>query len=384
LNGNRSTDLNASPRTLPIALVGLLVLLLAVLAALSGGATRTVAATGDTVTISGVAYAFFGIDDHAPGAVVRVDEFPELSAPVAIDGSYSIEVPDDENVTLYIDPPATYVKTYLQTFHTSGQDIDKAHFQMPREWHYNAFSALLEIPRDRDGELEDCVIVSTFSIHEARDATTFDPGFKDVYPHGLPGSTATITPRLGNTKGATFFDFEPLILPNPERTDSSEDGGVLWTEVPPGYYWLEPDHPTERLAPFLAHCENGRVINASPPWGFYELKPGQEPDPAVMASAPDTSVEARVARRATALRRGRSRSVKLDLIAGEPLTARLVVKRGSRVLGASKSLSLRAGKRTLSAKLKRGASAGRSTATVTLSDEAGNSLSASRTVRIPR
>jgi hypothetical protein len=367
-----------------LAIAGAAALLIAVLAALSGGTPRTVAATGDTVTISGVAYAFFGIDDHAPGAVVRVDEFPELSAPVAIDGSYSIEVPDNENVTLYIDPPATYVKTYLQTFHTSGADIEKAHFQMPREWHYNAFSALLEIPRDRDGALKDCVIVSTFSIHEARDATTFDPGFKDVYPHGLPDSTATITPRLGNTKGATFFDFEPLILPNPDRTSSSLDGGVLWTEVPPGYYWLEPEHPTERLAPFLAHCENGRVINASPPWGFYELKPGQEPDPAVMASAPDTSIDARVARRAIAQRRGRSRSVKLELFANEPLTAKLVIRRGSSVLGSSKSLSLKSGRRTVSAPIRAGVRRGAARATLTLSDAAGNRMSASRSVRLPR
>jgi hypothetical protein len=316
--------------------------------------------------------------------VIRVDEFPELSAPVALDGSYEIEVPDNENVTLYIDPPETYVRTYLQTFHTSGEDIEKAHFQMPREWHYNAFSALLEIPRDKDGALEDCVVVSTFSIHEARDATTFDPGFKDVYPHGLPDSTATITPRLGETKGATYFDFEPLILPNKDRTASSLDGGVLFTEVPPGYYWLEADHPTERLAPFLAHCENGRVINASPPWGFYELKPGEEPDPAVMASAPDNSVDAGVARRATAVKKGRLRSVRLAVTAGEPLTAKLVVKRGAKVLGASKSLSLKPGKRTVSATIRRGATAGSSRATLTLSDKAGNRRLVTRMVRIPR
>ena len=367
-----------------MAVAGLVALLLAVVAALAGGPGKTVAATGDTVHIRGVAYAFFGIDDHAPGAVIRVDEFPELSAPVALDGSYEIQVPDDENVTLYIDPPATYVRTYLQTFHTSGEDIENAHFQMPREWHYNAFSALLEIPRDRDGALEDCVVVSTFSIHEARDATTFDPGFKDVYPHGLPDSTATITPRPGATKGATYFDFEPLILPNPDRTSSSVDGGVLFTEVPPGYYWLEPEHPTERLAPFLAHCENGRVINASPPWGFYELKPGQDPDPAVMAAAPDESVDATVARRATAVRNGKARTVRLGLTAGEPLTAKLVVKRGNAVLGASRPLPLKAGKRTVSVPLRRGATGGRSTVTLTLSDGSGNRMFVTRTIRIPR
>jgi hypothetical protein len=57
-----------------------------VLVLLTGGPQRSDAAEVGTVTISGVVYAFFGIDDHAPGAVIRVDEFPALSAPVALDG----------------------------------------------------------------------------------------------------------------------------------------------------------------------------------------------------------------------------------------------------------------------------------------------------------
>jgi hypothetical protein len=58
-----------------------------------------------TVHIRGVVYAFFGIDDHLPGSVIRIDEYPQLEAPVAADGSYDIEVPDDALVTPYIVPP---------------------------------------------------------------------------------------------------------------------------------------------------------------------------------------------------------------------------------------------------------------------------------------
>jgi hypothetical protein len=361
-----------------IALISLLLSLLA------GGAQRSHAAGDETVTISGVVYAFFGIDDHAPGSVIRVDEFPGLSAPVALDGSYSIEVPDDVNVTLYADPPETYERTYLQTFRTSGQDIEKAHFQLPRTSHYNAFSNLLKIPRDDDGVIEDCAIVSTFSIHEARDAVDFDPGFKDVYPHGLPGSTATISPAVTGIKGATYFAFEPLILPDPTRTESSVDGGVLWTEVPPGYYWLEPDHPTERMAPFLAHCENGRVINASPPWGFYELKPGEEPDPAVMAKAPDEAVDATVARRAVVRKSAGRRTVTVSLIAREPLEASMTVKRGSRSLAPVVRRSLKDGKRGILSIVRRTASRGPATVTVDLKDAVGNTARVTRRVVIPR
>lgn len=348
------------------------------------GTPATAGVSSDTVHISGVVYAFFGIDDHAPGAVIRVDEFPELSAPVAADGSYDIEVPDDANVTLYADTPETYSETYLQTLRTSGQDIEKAHFQLPRDWHYNAFSNLLEIPRDKDGVAEDCVIVSTFSIHEARDATEFDPGFKDVYPHGLAGSTATITPRSPGTKGPIFFNEPPTIIPNVDLTESTEDGGVLFTEVTPGYHWLQPSHATERIAPFMAHCENGRIINASPPWGFYELKPGEEPDPAVFAVEPDEAVEATVARKATAVRKRRKRIVKLGINAGESLSVKLIVTRGGNRIGSSRSKSLKPGKRTLVAVLRRNAPRGRAKIKLTLGDKAGNRKVVKRFVRVPR
>jgi hypothetical protein len=335
------------------------------------------------VLISGTAYAFFDIDDRVPGAVVRIEEYPELSAPVQADGSYFIEVPDDANVTPYIDTPAGYNDIYLQTFHTSGSNLEHVNFQVVPDLYYYGFAALLGVPLDENGRIEQCVIVSTFSIHEARDATTFDPGFKDVYPHGLPGSTATITPLQGDTRGPIYFTY-PGILPDPAQTASSEDGGVLWVEVPPGYYWLEPEHPTERLAPFLAHCENGRLINANPPWGFYELKDGEEPDPAVMASEPDTKLDARVNRKARATGRGKKRKVKLGLNAGEPLNAKLIVTRGKRRLGPPKTRQLKPGKRSLAVRIRRKVGPGRASVKLKLADRAGNTKVATRKVRIRR
>jgi hypothetical protein len=374
-------DVVASRR---LAAIGFATAFLAALALLAGGAPGSGAATGDTVHIRGVVYSFFGIDEHAPGAVIRVDEFPGISAPVALDGSYDIEVPDNANVTLYADTPPTYTQTYLQTFRTSGEDIEKAHFQLPRDWHYNAFGNLLEIPRDDDGVAEDCVIVSTFSIHEARDATEFDPGFKDVYPHGLPGSTAAPSPRAPGIKGAFYFDYKPVIIPNAERTESSQDGGVLWTEVPPGYYWMQAEHPTERIAPFLAHCENGRIINASPPWGFYQLKEGEQPDPAAMAEAPDVTVKAAVAKRAVARRRGKRRTVSIVIRAGESLKARMVVTRGKARSGASRLIRMKAGRRVVTAVLRRSARRGFSRVTIYLADDLGNRTVVRRFVRVPR
>ena len=203
--------------------------------------------SADTVKISGTAYAFFDIDDRVPGAVVRVEEYPKISDAVAADGSYEIEVPDDANVTPYIEVPAGYRGIYLQTFHTSGRDLRHVNFQVVPSGIYAALAGLLGVPLDESGQVEECVIVSTFSIHEARDATSFDPGFKDVYPHGLPGATGTIDPVQGNTRGPIYFN--EAIIPDPAETSSSVDGGVLWVEVPPGYYWMEPTAPDRAPRP---------------------------------------------------------------------------------------------------------------------------------------
>lgn len=336
----------------------------------------------DTIHIRGVAYAFFGIDDHLPGAIVRIDEFPGLSAAVQADGSYDIEVPDDADVTPYIDPPPGYRTTYLQTFHTSGHDLENVHFQVTPDPYYLAFAGLLSIPLDENQTIEDCAIVSTFSIHEARDATSFDPGFKDVYPHGLPDSTATIEPVRGSTRGPIYFTSS--VIPDPAQTSSSVDGGVLWAEVPPGWYRMRPDHPTERLAPFLAHCRPGRLVNASPPWGFYELRPGEKPDPSVLADPPDEKVSGRVAGEPRVRVRGNRRTVRVRFTTGERTDARLRVLRGEQRLGASADTGFRRGRHRLRVRIRRATTAGPATARLRLRDRAGNRKVIEKDVRIPR
>jgi hypothetical protein len=340
------------------------------------------AATGDTVHIRGVAYAFFGIDDHMPGAIVRIEEFPGLAAPVEPDGSYDIEVPDDANVTPYIDPPPGYRTTYLQTFHTSGEDLDAVHFQVTPDLYYLAFAGLLSVPLDDQQTLEECAIVSTFSIHEARDATTFDPGFKDVYPHGLPGSTATIEPVKGSTRGPIYFNSS--VIPDVAETSSSVDGGVLWVEVPPGWYRLTPSNPDSGVAPFLAHCENGRLVNASPPWGFYELKPGEQPNPAVLADPPDERVAGRIRGDAKLRVRGERRIVRVRFRTDEPTSARLRVLRGQRRLGIPAERRLPAGKHRLQVRIRRSVPAGPAIARLRLRDGAGNRLAIERGLFVPR
>ena len=211
-----------------LALALMLVLMLsAPAAAMAGGGSK------DTVRISGTAYAFFDIDDRVPGAVVRVEEYPGISD----SGRGRRQLRDRgarrcQRHPLHRGAGRLPGDLYLQTFHTAGKDLEHVNFQVVPSAIYAVLAGLLGVPVDESGQIEECVIVSTFSIHEARDATTFDPGFKDVYPHGLPGATATIDPVAGNTRGPIYFN--EAIIPDPAETSSSVDGGVLWVEVPPG------------------------------------------------------------------------------------------------------------------------------------------------------
>jgi len=74
------------------------------------------------------------------------------------------------------------------------------------------------------------------------------------------------------------------VIPDPSLTETSNDGGVIWTEVPHGSYTVKAHHPTKRFASFKATCKNGRIVNANPPQGLYQLRPGEKPAPAVHAT----------------------------------------------------------------------------------------------------
>ena len=77
------------------------------------------------------------------GATIRVRELPELSATTDANGDYELEVPDEHDVTPYIEPPDGYNQIDLQTFHTRGEPIENANFQTPADAEYNGLAALL-------------------------------------------------------------------------------------------------------------------------------------------------------------------------------------------------------------------------------------------------
>lgn len=108
------------------------------------------------------------------------------------------------------------------------------------------------------------MIVSTVS-DPAVVGMTFDE-FIQFAPHGVAGATASGVPE---TPAPIYFD--PAVIPDLTQPTTSEDGGVIRANVPPGVYEVFATHPTVELASFVATCVQGRAIDASPSWGLHGI-----------------------------------------------------------------------------------------------------------------
>jgi hypothetical protein len=84
--------------------------------------------------------------------------------------------------------------------------------------------------------------------------------------HGYPGATVSSVPAL-----PTPLYFNSHVQPDPTQPNTSTDGGVLWSNVPPGTYTFSASSPTATFASFTATCVGNRLINASPPLGLHGI-----------------------------------------------------------------------------------------------------------------
>lgn len=352
----------------PVISVRLAAVALAALGALTLAAPAGAADPGSTVTISGRAYSFNHMSTYLVGATIKVREFPALSATTDANGDYVLEVPDDANVTPYIDPPAGYNEIDLQTFHTRGEDIVNANFQTPADAEYNGLAAILSIPLGTDGRPEQCAIVTTASARNVRgvDYETFH----QRTPHGVAGATSAEFPALD---GPIYFN--EFVIPDVSKTETSADGGIVWSIVPAGTYRIATTSPTTRFASFLATCEPGRVINANPPWGAYELSPGEEPLGASVVASSATDVNAKSS--------GGARKVVATIDSGEAIHLNAVLRKGGKRIGHTRIDNIPTGTQDVKVPVRAGAGKGGAKLTLKLRDAAGDAISSDYPVQLP-
>lgn len=211
-----------------------------------------------TTTVSGDAFAFNeGTDARVEGGHVFVLEDPTLDATTDAMGHFVItDVPVGSDATLVLEH-ADFVPIQTATHDVPAAGLERVTFQAVRPSTYADLAALIGITPDPAR----CQMVTTVT---RIGRSLYDPG-----AHGLAGATVSIDPALPTESGPIYFD--ATVFPNRALTETSDDGGVLYVNVPPGDYVWTATSPTATFTELRLRCRAGMLVNASPPWGLQAL-----------------------------------------------------------------------------------------------------------------
>lgn len=225
-------------------------------------ATLALAACGDTSTpvtsVSGDAIPFnIGNTKRLAGATVWVLEHPEKRMVTGEDGHFAFDgIPVGSEATFVLEK-AGYHLIQTGTHRVPREGLRLVTFQVVSDDVFDAFAGVVGIAPDPN----DCQIATTVT---RVGRSLYDPG-----AHGEAGATVTIDPPLPAANGPIYFNSN--VVPDRSRTETSDDGGVVFVNVPPGVYVLEAHKPGVEFLPVTITCRAGLLVNSSPPWGLQAL-----------------------------------------------------------------------------------------------------------------
>ncbi|MFV8749532.1 hypothetical protein ACNOYE_03150 [Nannocystaceae bacterium ST9] len=220
------------------------------------GSETTETSAGETVLVSGDAFAF-GPGTMIPAAAIHVLEMPEYTTSSDAAGHFEIELPAGSEATFVLEKagyPTTYTKTF--TLPDSGT-LERVTFQVPDDATFAALSSIVMI----DPDPTTCQLAST--------VTRVGKSIYDAGAHGEAGATVTIEPALPAEHGPVYFNAN--VIPQKDLTETSEDGGVLYTNVPPGTYVLRASKAGVEFVDVTIRCDADVLVNPSPPNGLQAL-----------------------------------------------------------------------------------------------------------------
>lgn len=210
-----------------------------------------------TATVTGTAFAFaLPGEDYGlvAGGTVSLLEVPDVMATTASDGTFTIEgVPADQSLTFVLEAEG-FPETSTKTFDAIGRDLDRVTFQVPDDGLFDTLASFLGITPDP----QMCQIVSTVT---RVGKSLFDDG-----AHGEEGATVRIDPVPSEGEGPIYFGGD--VLPDRTLTETSDDGGVLFVNLPPGTYTLSAQKGGMTFESVVVECRAGVLVNASPPYGL--------------------------------------------------------------------------------------------------------------------
>lgn len=213
-----------------------------------------------TASVSGDAIPFNGGNRRIEGATVHILEIPEKRMVTGGDGHFAFDgIPVGSEVSLVLEHP-DYHLIQTGTHVVPPEGLERITFQAVPHDVYAGLAALLGIVPDEEHACQMPTTVTRVG------KSLYDPG-----AHGEAGATVTIEPPLPREHGPIYFN--ESVLPDPTRTETSEDGGVLYIQVPPGEYVLTAHKPGVEFVQLKMKCRPGVLVNASPPWGLQALAP---------------------------------------------------------------------------------------------------------------
>lgn len=211
-----------------------------------------------TVSISGHVHNFTGSPSRLSGATIWVLEQPCRRTVSGKNGFFEIKgLRPNTEVTLRMSLQG-WAPLQSATHDLGAGGISTATFQAPSDIMYKALAAIAKLTPDPTR----CQMVTTVT-RIGKDMTS--PG-----AHGEAGVTVTLSPSLPASQGPIYFN--KLVLPVPSRTETSEDGGVLFANAPPGDYSWTAHKTGVKFRKVKMKCRAGWLVNAAPPWGLQAYK----------------------------------------------------------------------------------------------------------------
>ena len=218
-----------------------------------------------TVSISGmVIQASASPDPDLPEGTVRV-----VGGPSVRWSGWRFELPSIPacaEVELELDHPALHpVRTAV--LHTGNHGLRDVTLQTPDHWTWDFFVAMAGV----EPEPGTCQVATTLTA-----ANRF--GQPPCHRCGEPGARAYLWPPPPGASAPVYFEAmdNGAIFPDPQLSETTRDGGVLFPNVPPGEYLLYGVKEGVAFLPARIRCEPDLFINASPPYGVQAIPP---PDP---------------------------------------------------------------------------------------------------------
>ena len=221
------------------------------------------------VGASGHAFNFGPPGGRVLNAEVRILEFPDLTTRTREEGAWQFDDLPGHTMVSFIMKHVDYPQIQTGTILLSDEDIERVSFQAPTWSLFDVLAGSVSVVPDP----EMCQIATTVTRrgNSLYDAT---PG-----THGEPGATVTSDPQIPAGHGPIYFNLHSydVIYPDPDLTETTDDGGVLYVNVPPGVYVLTAHKEDTVFTDVTITCRPNVLVNASPPRGLQAVEGGVGP-----------------------------------------------------------------------------------------------------------